>query len=167
MDVIPPPLSELFQSRILHPMLGLSDLLTEIPDLFIHLPSNSSSVTLTSDTSVHNLGITFFKHLFFSRHISHLSRSCFLHIRDLRCVWHMAPLWNSLHRCCLHCPVKARLLQYPFSQPLKCVYSISKTHYSLEFHRNWQWSCTYHPFSSHPTAKNPKADPLVHIVLLL
>src|SRR6218665_3299986 len=45
---------------------------------------NSSSTSFTSDASVRNLGVTFDPHLSFSNHISNLSRSCFMHIRDLR-----------------------------------------------------------------------------------
>src|SRR6218665_2954306 len=40
--------------------------------------------TQTSDASVRNLGVTFDPHLSFSNHISNLSRSCLMHIRDLR-----------------------------------------------------------------------------------
>src|SRR6218665_2200557 len=45
---------------------------------------NSSSSSFPSDAPVRNLGVTFDPHLFFSNHISNLSRSCFMHIRDLR-----------------------------------------------------------------------------------
>src|SRR5678815_4080884 len=45
---------------------------------------SSSSLTFTSDAPVRNLGVTFDPHLSFSNHITNLSRSCFMHIRDLR-----------------------------------------------------------------------------------
>src|SRR6218665_1896132 len=50
----------------------------------IHLSNNSSSTTFTYDAHVRNLGVTFDPHLSFPNHISNLSRSCFMHIRDLR-----------------------------------------------------------------------------------
>src|SRR6218665_829742 len=56
----------------------------KLPDQSIHLSNNSSSTTFTSDAHVRNLGVTFDPHLFFYNHISNLSRSCFMHIRDLR-----------------------------------------------------------------------------------
>src|SRR6218665_264299 len=62
-------------------IIGLPAQIKKIPDPSIHLSDNSSS---TSFTSVRNLGVTFDPHLSFSNHISNLSRSCFIHIRDLR-----------------------------------------------------------------------------------
>src|SRR6218665_1757402 len=56
----------------------------KILDPSIHLSDNSSSTSFTSDAPVRNLGVTFDPHLSFSNHISNLSRSCFMHIRDLR-----------------------------------------------------------------------------------
>src|SRR6218665_3058756 len=56
----------------------------KIPDPSIHLSDNSSSTSFTSDAPVRNLGVTFDPHLSFSNHISNLSRSRFMHIRDLR-----------------------------------------------------------------------------------
>src|SRR5688572_18612501 len=64
-------------------ILGLPDQIKKIPDISIHLSTNSSSLTFTSDAPVRNLGVTFDPHLSFSNHISNLSRSCFMHIRDL------------------------------------------------------------------------------------
>src|SRR6218665_643368 len=63
---------------------GLSAQIKKIPDHSIHLSNNSSSTTFTSDTPVRNLSVTFDPHLSFSNYISNLSRSCFMHIRDLR-----------------------------------------------------------------------------------
>ena len=65
-------------------ILGLPDQIKKIPDPSIHLSTDSSSLTFTSDAPVRNLGVTFDPHLSFSNHISNLSRSCFMHIRDLR-----------------------------------------------------------------------------------
>src|SRR6218665_1859983 len=65
-------------------IIGLSAQIKKIPDPSIHLSDNSSSTTFTSDAPVCNLGVTFDPHLSFSNHISNLSRSCFMHIRDLR-----------------------------------------------------------------------------------
>src|SRR6218665_1879829 len=82
MDVIQPPLSQIFQNRIHHnrPICQMK----QIPNPSIHLSNNSSSTTFISDASVRNLGVTIDPHLSFSNHISNLSRSCFMHIRDLR-----------------------------------------------------------------------------------
>src|SRR6218665_78928 len=66
-------------------IIGLSAQIKEFPDPSIHLSEYSSSTTFTSDAPVRNLGVTFDPHLSFSNHISNLSRSCFMHIRDLRC----------------------------------------------------------------------------------
>src|SRR5688572_5747526 len=57
----------------------------KIPDP-VHLSTNSSSLAFTSDSPVRNLGITLDPHLSFSNHVSNLSRSCFKHIRNLRCI---------------------------------------------------------------------------------
>src|SRR6218665_2536126 len=62
-------------------IIGLPAQIKKIPDPSIHLSDNSSS---TSDAPVRNLGVTFDPHLSFSNHISNLSPSCFIHIRDLR-----------------------------------------------------------------------------------
>src|SRR6218665_2298007 len=60
-------------------IIGLPAQSKKIPD------SNSSSfTTFISDAPVRNLGVTFDPHLSFSNHITNLSRSCFMHIRDLR-----------------------------------------------------------------------------------
>src|SRR6218665_1067666 len=65
-------------------IIGLSAQIKKLPDPSIHLSDNSSSTSFTSDAPVRNLGVTFDPHLSFSNHISNLSRSCFMHTRDLR-----------------------------------------------------------------------------------
>src|SRR6218665_2045926 len=65
-------------------IIGLPAQIKKIPDPTIHLSYNSSPTTFTSDAPVRNLGVTFDPHLSFSNHISNLSRSCCMHIRDLR-----------------------------------------------------------------------------------
>jgi len=47
----------------------------------IHLPNN---VILSPVDSARNLGVIFDKNLSFAQHISSISKSCFLNIRDLR-----------------------------------------------------------------------------------
>src|SRR6218665_967505 len=81
MDVIDSSLSQPFQNRIHHKRPAQ---IKKIPYPSIHLSNNSSSTIFTSDAPVRNLGVTFDPHLSFSNHISNLSRSCFMHIRDLR-----------------------------------------------------------------------------------
>src|SRR6218665_946635 len=65
-------------------IIGLPAQIKKIPDSSIRLSNNSSSTTFISDAPVRNLGVTFDPRLSFSNHISNLSRSCFMHIRDLR-----------------------------------------------------------------------------------
>src|SRR5688572_27556522 len=67
-------------------ILGLPDQIKKIPDPSIHLSTNSSPLTFTSDAPVRNLGVTSHPHLSFSNYISNLLRSCFMHIRDLRLI---------------------------------------------------------------------------------
>jgi hypothetical protein len=93
----------------------LTDRIKKIPDPSIRLSTYSSSHTVTSDSNVRKLGITFHPH--FSNQISNLSCSCFMHV--LRPPPHPAHarLHNCLHHCYIHCPLKARLLQFPLPQP--------------------------------------------------
>src|SRR6218665_993760 len=64
-------------------IIGLSVQIKKIPDPSINGYSTSST-TFTSDAPGGNLGITFDPRLSYSNHFSNLSRSCFIHIRDLR-----------------------------------------------------------------------------------
>src|SRR6218665_2442438 len=64
-------------------IIGLPAQIKKIPDSSIRLSNNSSSTTFISDAPVRNLGVSFDPHLSFSNPISNLSRSCFMHIRDL------------------------------------------------------------------------------------
>src|SRR6218665_1756367 len=65
-------------------IISLPAQIKKIPDSSIRLSSNSSFTTFISDAPVRNLGVTFDPHLSISKHISNLSRSCFMHIRNLR-----------------------------------------------------------------------------------
>src|SRR6218665_802981 len=65
-------------------IIGIPAQIKKIPDPSIHLSDNSSSTSFPSNAPVRNLGVTFDPHLSFFNHISNLSRSCFMHIRDLR-----------------------------------------------------------------------------------
>src|SRR6218665_1420602 len=77
--------------------------------------NNSSSTTFTSDAPVRNLGVTLDPHLSFSNHISNLSRSCFMHTRDLRRILPMldfktaSTIANTLYSIII--------LSHPFSTP--------------------------------------------------
>src|SRR6218665_3185998 len=66
-------------------LIGLRDQLKKIPDPSISLdPDSASTHTFTPTSPVRNLGVIFDQNLSFSDHITQLSRSCFVHIRDLR-----------------------------------------------------------------------------------
>src|SRR6218665_1262078 len=66
-------------------LIGLHDQLKKIPDPTIFLsPDSASTHTFTPTSPVRNLGVIFDQNLSFLDHITQLSRSCFMHIRDLR-----------------------------------------------------------------------------------
>jgi hypothetical protein len=66
-------------------LIGLREQLNKIQDPSISIKLDSASThTSTANTPVRNLGVIFDQNLSFSEHITHLSRSCFMHIRDLR-----------------------------------------------------------------------------------
>src|SRR6218665_3250702 len=66
-------------------LIGLRDQLKKIPDPSISLNLDSASThTFTPTSLVRNLGVIFDQNLTFLDHITQLSRSCFMHIRDLR-----------------------------------------------------------------------------------
>src|SRR6218665_3655649 len=72
-------------SKIEFILIGLREQLKKIPDLSISLNLDSTSTHMFTPTSpVRNLGVTFDQNLSISDHITHLSRSCFMHILDLR-----------------------------------------------------------------------------------
>src|SRR6218665_1139874 len=74
-------------------LIGLREQLKKIPDPFISLNLDSASThTFTSNSPVRNLGVIFDKNISFSNHITHISRSCFMHIRDLRRICPMLDL---------------------------------------------------------------------------
>ena len=62
-------------------VIGLPQQLSKLNSPAIHLPNN---VTLTPVDSARNLGVILDKNLSFAQHISCISKSCFLNIRDLR-----------------------------------------------------------------------------------
>src|SRR6218665_512599 len=66
-------------------LIGLRDQLKKIPDPSISLnPDSASTHTFTPTSLVRNFGVIFDQNLIFSDHITQLSLSCFMHIRDLR-----------------------------------------------------------------------------------
>src|SRR6218665_150067 len=66
-------------------LIGLRDQLKKIPDPSISLnPDSALTHTFTPTSPVRNVGVIFDQNLSFSDHITQLSRSCFMHIRDLR-----------------------------------------------------------------------------------
>jgi len=66
----------------------------------IHLPNN---VILSPDDSVRNLGVIFDENLSFAQHISSISKSCFLNIRDL------SPIRNTIDQTTA-CTIAASLI---------------------------------------------------------
>src|SRR6218665_2940304 len=65
--------------------IGLRDQLKKSPDQSSYLNLDPASThTFTPTSPVRNLGVIFDQNLSFSDHIAQLSRSCFMHIRDLR-----------------------------------------------------------------------------------
>src|SRR6218665_934168 len=72
-------------------LIGLREQLKKIPDPSISLNSTSTH-TFTPTSPVRNLGVIFDQNLSFSDHITHLSRSCFMHICDLRRICPMLDL---------------------------------------------------------------------------
>src|SRR6218665_58621 len=66
-------------------LIGIGDELKKIPDPSISLNLDSASThTFTPTSPVRSLGVIFDQNLCFSDHITQLSRSWFMHIRDLR-----------------------------------------------------------------------------------
>src|SRR6218665_3980291 len=66
-------------------LIGLRDQVKKISDPSISLnPDSAQTHTFTPTSPVRNLGVIFDQNLSFSDHITQLSRSCFMHIRDLR-----------------------------------------------------------------------------------
>ena len=74
-------LLSLNQSKTEFLLIGLPKQLSKISDPALLMPSN---VTITPTDSARNLGVIFDSSLTFSDHISSVSKSCFLSIRDLR-----------------------------------------------------------------------------------
>jgi len=77
-------------------LIGLWEQLKKIPDPSISLNLNSASThTFTPNSPVRNLGLIFDQNLSFSDYITHLFRSCFMHIRDLRRIRSMLDLRSA------------------------------------------------------------------------
>ena len=62
-------------------LIGLPTQLTKIDNPFLSMPSSTS---IKPVASARNLGVIFDSNLSFSDHISYISKTCFVHIRDLR-----------------------------------------------------------------------------------
>jgi len=78
-----PPLS-LNQSKTEFLLNGLPQQLSKVSDPTLSMTSN---VTITPTNSARNLDVIFDSLFTFSQHISSVSKSCFLSIRDLRRIW--------------------------------------------------------------------------------
>ena len=64
-------------------LIGLPTQLTKIDNPSLCMPLSSS---IKPVASARNLGVIFDSNLSFSDHISNISKRCFAHIRDLRCI---------------------------------------------------------------------------------
>src|ERR1043165_8346132 len=74
-----------------------------------------------------------------------------------------ARLQNCLHHCYLHCPLKARLLQFPLSQPSIHPTKAAAAHPKLTSqsrHQNAQASSYHSHPQITPLVKNPRANSL-------
>ena len=78
-------LLSLNQSKTEFLLIGLPQQLSKVSDPTLVMPSN---VNITPTSSARNLGVIFDSSLTFSEHISSVSKSCFLSIRDLRRIRH-------------------------------------------------------------------------------
>src|SRR6218665_99000 len=68
-------------------LIDLRDQLKKVPEPYISINPDSASThacICTPTSPVRNLGVIFDQNLSFSDHITQPSRSCFMHIRDLR-----------------------------------------------------------------------------------
>jgi len=74
-------LLSLNQSKTELLLIGLPQQLSKLSDPTLLMPSN---VTITPTNFARNLGVIFDSSLTFSKHISSISKSCFLSIRDFR-----------------------------------------------------------------------------------
>jgi len=74
-------LLSLNQSKTEFLLIGLPKQLSKVSDATLQMPSN---VTINPSDSARNLGVIFDGTLTMSDHISSVSKSCFLSIRDLR-----------------------------------------------------------------------------------
>ena len=87
--------------------IGLPQQLSKLNSPVIHLPYN---VTLSPVTSARNIGVIFDNNfLTFSQHISAISKSCFLNIRDLR------------------------RIRYTFNQTTACTIATSLIHSKIDY----------------------------------
>jgi len=71
-------------------IFGLPQQLSKLNNSTIHLPNN---VILSPVDSARNLGVIFDKNISLVQHISSISKSCFLNIRDLRrirCIYYIS-----------------------------------------------------------------------------
>jgi len=66
-------------------LLTLNSSKTEF--LFVSLPQQLAKITTSSLITTHSLGFDFDEHLTFSDQICALSKYCYYHIRELRCIF--------------------------------------------------------------------------------
>jgi len=74
-------LLSLNQSKTEFLLIGLPNQLSKVSDATLHMPSN---ITINPSDTARNLGVIFDSSLTMSDHISSVSKSCFMSLRDLR-----------------------------------------------------------------------------------
>ena len=84
-------------------LLTLNSSKTEFLRIGLKQPKIYNS-SLTTTHSARNLGFIFDEHLTLSDQISALSKSCYYHIRELRCIRPYLDFKTASMHCHLHCP---------------------------------------------------------------
>jgi len=138
-------------SEFLIIIIGLPQQLSKLNNPTIHLPNN---VTLSPVTSARNLGVIFDNNLTYSQHISAISKSCFLKIRDLRrirysidqttaCTIATSLIHSKLDYCnsfLLNLPAtQSNRLQLVLNSAARAVTKTTKFHYITPILKNLAW----------------------------
>jgi len=102
------------QSKTDFLLIGLPKQLSKVSDAALIMPSN---VTITPSDSARNLGVIFDLLFTMSDHISSVSKSSFLSIRDLRRIRNTLEFSTAKNYSYISHSYQGRLLQLSLSQP--------------------------------------------------